>query len=75
VNGAVVVFTNVKVPSVAWPGSLPLPPVVCRITLPPKRRLWRPRTHEAVSANCTWWPKISAARDSPIVNGTDPARV
>ncbi len=66
---------NVNVPSVAWPGSLPVPPDVWWITLPPKRRLWLPTAHDIVSANWTWWPVMSDARDSPIVNGTDPLRV
>ena len=74
-NGAVVVARNVNVPSVAWPGSLPVPPLVCCTRLPPKRRLCAPRDHDTVSANWNWWLVMSDWRDSPIVNGTDPPRV
>src|SRR5262245_56857241 len=59
----------------AVPGSLPKPPLVCRTTLAPNRIVCRLCDQDTVSASCTWRLNRSDDRDSPIVNGTDPARV
>src|SRR5262249_24677550 len=71
----VVVLRNVNVPSVACPGSLPVPPLVWWTRLPPNRRLCAPRDHDTVSANWNCLPVMLDCRDSPIVNGTEPPRV
>ena len=75
VNGAVVVLRNVKVPSVAKPGSLPVPPEVWRMMLVPSRTVCLPRDHDSVSENCDWRPNRLETRDCPIVKGTEPERV
>jgi len=43
--------------------------------LPPNRNVCAPRDQDKVSAIWICRPEMSDERDSPIVNGTDPARV
>jgi len=47
VHSAVLEYTTEE------PGSLPYPPVLWRMTLPPNRRLCMPRVHDSVSASCS----------------------